>query len=113
MDVLHGQGVAQSEGDAVVLTQVGQPVPGEHTLDSDHQVLAVGLDRAEESGGVGRQVLLEDGLALVVDDVQEHGPGVQIDAAVKSVRMVVGHIWSSPVTGRPDPASWLGSHALP
>ena len=83
--MLHGQGVAEGEGDALVLAQVGQPVPGEHALGADDQVRAERLDGVEEHGRVGRQVLLEDGLALVVEDVGEHGPGVQIDAGVKSV----------------------------
>jgi hypothetical protein len=113
VDVLHGQGVAEGERDALVVTQVGQPVPGEHALAADDQVLAVGLDRPEERLRVGGQVLLEDRLALVVQDVDEHGPGVQVDAAVKSVLAIVGHLMPSPVTGRPDPASWLGGTTPP
>ena len=68
----HGQGVTQGERDALVVTEVGQPVPGEHALAPDHQVLAERLDRAQEGVGVGGQVLLEDRLALVVEDVGEH-----------------------------------------
>ena len=55
--------------------------------------LRYGLIGVEEGVGLGRQVLLEDGLALVVEDVDEHGPGVQIDAAVESVLAVVVHVW--------------------
>jgi hypothetical protein len=36
----------------------------------------------------------------------KHASGVQIDAAVKSVLLVVDHLLSPQVTGRPDPASW-------
>ena len=47
-------------------------------------------------------------LARVVEDVDVQAPGVQIDAAVESVRLVVAtHLVASVVTGRPDPASWL------
>jgi hypothetical protein len=41
--------------------------------------------------GVGGQVFLEDGLALLVEDVREHAPGMQIDATVELVRLVVVH----------------------
>jgi hypothetical protein len=85
VDVLHGQGVAEGERDLLHFAQVGQPVPGEHALDADHQVRAVRGDGVQEGGRVGRQVVGEDRLALVVEDVDEHGPGVQIDPAVKSV----------------------------
>jgi hypothetical protein len=89
VDVLHGQGVAQREGDGLVLAAVGQPVPGEHALAADDEVLTAGLDRLQEGGGLGGQVLLEDRAAGVVKDVGVHAPGVEIDAAVKSVRPVV------------------------
>ena len=75
--------------------QDGEPVPGEHALAPDDEVLAVRLDGPEEGGGVGGQVLLEDGPALVVEDVGEQAPGVEIDAAVESVGLVVDHV-SSP-----------------
>jgi hypothetical protein len=45
--------------------------------------------------------------ALVVEHVGKHASGVQIDAAVESVLLVVVHAHVLLVTGRPDPASWL------
>ncbi len=38
---------------------------------------------------VGGVVTVQDGLALGVDNAQVHAPGVQIDAAVESVALVV------------------------
>ena len=53
------------------------------------------------------QVAVEDGLAPGVENVDVQAPGMQIDAAVESVRLVVAtHLVASVVTGRPDPASW-------
>ena len=89
--VLDGQGVAEGEGDLLGLAQVGQPVPGEQALAPDDEVLAIRLDRVEELVGVGRQVFFEDGLALPVEDVREHGSGVQIDAAIEFVLLVADH----------------------
>jgi hypothetical protein len=40
---------------------------------------------------IGGQVLLEDGLALVVEDVDKHASGVQVNATVKLVLSVVVH----------------------
>src|SRR5207245_1893731 len=54
-------------------------------------------------------VLVEDDLALAVEDAQVHGPGMEIDAAVESVLAVVeAHTWSSLGMGpAPEPVSWL------
>ena len=39
------EGMAQDELDPLLGAEIGQPVPGENALDSDHQVLAKGFDR--------------------------------------------------------------------
>jgi hypothetical protein len=89
VDGLHVQGVSEDEGDLLVLAQVGEPVPGEQALAGDGEAFAAGGDGAEEGFGCGGESLSEDGLALVVEGVQGEGPGVQIDAAVESVLLVV------------------------
>ncbi len=56
----------------------------------------------------------EDG-ALVVADAEVHGPGMEIDAAVKSVLLVVeshDHCLSLDGAGL-EPASWLKRASLP
>lgn len=45
---------------------------------------------------------------------EKHVTGMPIDAAVELVRLVVIHDFMSlRVTGRPDPASWLGGYTPP
>ena len=77
--------MAQDEGDGLVLAQVGEPVPGEHALAADDQAVAEGRDGVEKGLGLGGKIRLEDGLAGVVENVDVHASGVQIDAGVKSV----------------------------
>ena len=81
--------MAEHKEDVLILAQVGEPVPGEHALAADDQAVAPGGDGVEEGVGAGGQVLLEASLALGVQDVQVHGPCVQIDAAVGCVGLVV------------------------
>jgi len=70
--------------------------------DAD-QPVAEELHGVEKDFGLGGQVLLEVGLALVVEDVGEHASGVQIDASVESVwSFVDAHLVASVVTGRPS-----------
>jgi hypothetical protein len=81
--------VTEDQGDAFVCAQVGEPVPGEHALATDDEVLAKGLDGIEKGVGLGRQIAFEDGLAFGAEDVHEHGSGRPIDAAIELVRFVV------------------------
>src|SRR5262249_19098611 len=112
----HVECVTEHEGDALVLTEVGEPVPGEHALDSHNESFAKGLNGVQEGLRVGWQILLQARLAVVVEDVQEQCSCVQITAGIESVGLVVklhGHglRWRGAVVsfgvGRPEPASWL------
>src|SRR5262249_57799791 len=92
----HVQGMAQDKRDRLLGAEVGEPVPAEQALDGDDQPLAEGFDGGQEGIGPRRQVLVVDHLAVRIEDAQVHGPGMQIDAAVKSVRLrVETHTWSS------------------
>jgi hypothetical protein len=83
---LHVEGVAENEGDVVLSTQVGEPVPAEDALGADDEVSPVGRDGFEKELGVRREITVEELLAaLVVEDAQVHGASVQIDAAVVSM----------------------------
>ena len=88
MDGLHVQGVAEDEGNAVLVAQVGEPVPGEHAFDGHGQAVTVGRDGVEEGTGVGGIVFVQNGLAGGIEDAQVHTSGVQIDAAIESVRLL-------------------------
>lgn len=74
--------MAEHEGQRVVCADVGEPVPGEHALATDDDAGAKGSDGVEEGRGARRQIALEDGLALLIEDVAVHGPCMEIDAAV-------------------------------
>jgi hypothetical protein len=81
--------VAQHEGKALLVTEVGEPVPGKHALTGDGQSLAERADSAEEGLGAGGEGLLEDDVASGVEDAQGECPGVQIDATIESVGLIV------------------------
>jgi hypothetical protein len=82
VDRPHEQGVAEDELDALPAAQIGQPVPGEDALGGDHEVVTVGRNGREKGLGAALQVLVEEDLALPVEDADVHGLCVQIDAAV-------------------------------
>ena len=84
VDGFHGPGVAEGEGDVGVAAGVGEPVPAVHALAADDEAVAEGLHGSEEGLGGGGQVAGEAFLAVAVEDEEEEGPGVQIDAGVES-----------------------------
>ncbi len=77
--------MAEHEGDLLALAQVGDPVPGEHALDADHQAVAKGRDGLEQRFWAAGQVPVEDGVAVLVENADVHAPGMQVDAAVESM----------------------------
>ena len=89
MDGLHGEGVAQDEGNALTGAEVGQPVPGEDPFDADHQVLAVGGHRLQKRFGPCLHLPVEQDLPVPVQDAEVHGAGVQVDATIKLVLLGV------------------------
>ena len=57
--------------------------------------------------GVGDKVFVEDDLAAVIEDAEVPGPGMQIDAAVESVLLVVEAQGVLRRSGwGPEPAAW-------
>src|SRR5579872_6037900 len=84
VDGFHGPGVTEDEGDVLVAAGVGQPVPAVHALAGDEQAVTEGSDGLEEGTRSGGQVASEDDLTVAVEDDEEEGPGVQIDASVES-----------------------------
>jgi hypothetical protein len=89
VDGLHVQGVAKHELDPFPAAEVRQPVPREHALDRDHEVVAVRRDGLEERLGTAPHVLVEEDLALPIEDAQVHGLRMQIDPAVVLMAFVV------------------------
>ena len=89
VDGLHVQGVAEDEGDLLLVAQVGEPVPGEHALAGDDDVGAEGRQHVEQQLLLGGHLLLQDDVAGLVEDADGQQPCVQIDAAVELVWLVV------------------------
>ena len=86
---LHVERMAQHERDVLAGAQSGQPVPGEHALHADDELLAVEADGVEEQVGSRGQVTMNECFARLVDDADVHCLGMQIDAAVECVLLCV------------------------
>jgi hypothetical protein len=83
MDGAHVQGMAQDKGNIFILTQISQPVPGEHTFSADNNILPVLPDGPEKGFRIGPDVSVQDSFTLPVEDAQIHFVGVQVDSTIK------------------------------
>ena len=81
--------MAENEGDVLLDTEIGDPVPGEHAFDSDHDVLTEGSNDAEKSFRVCVDVLMNPDIASGVEDTDKHILGMQVDSTIKLVLLGV------------------------
>jgi len=80
--------VYEDEGDLVLGTKVGQPVPGEDAFDTDDDIFTQRFDGFEKRLWLGLHVFVQDNFPFTVLDTEVHRSGVQVDAAI--VLMGVG-----------------------
>ena len=89
MDSLHIEGMTEDERDTFVGTEVGEPVPGAHTLDRHDNPLSIRGNGLQKGLRSGFHIAMHHDLAIVVQDADIHSAGMQVDAAVKWVLLVV------------------------
>ncbi len=85
MDGLHREGLPEPTGHAFASTEVSKPRPGKEACDTDDQIGPVGRNGFEKRFWASRHVPVHQDLAILVQDAEGHGAGMQSDAAVKWV----------------------------
>src|SRR5215510_8125841 len=86
MDGLHIEGMPKDERDTFVGTEVGEPVPGEHTLDRHDKPLSIRVNGVQKGLRSGFHIAMYQDLAVLVEDAEVHRTGMEVDTAVKWVR---------------------------
>jgi len=81
--------VTEKELDALVLAEVRQPVPGEHALDADNQVVAKAFDGLQEFVRLGSHIAMQSLVSVTIENAQIHPLGVQVHATIKLILPVV------------------------
>jgi len=84
MNGLEVERMSQDEMDAGVRTGIGEPIPAEHALGADRQIVAIGRDEFEE---IGEVIVFDVGVyelfAVAIQHADIHLAGVQINSAVE------------------------------
>jgi len=68
--------MAQNEGDVFLGTEIGDPVPGEHVFDGNHDVLTEGSNDAEKSFRVCVDILMNPDIASGIKYTDKHSLGM-------------------------------------
>jgi hypothetical protein len=89
VDGLHVEGVPKDRRQPLSSTQVSTPVPREETFDSDDNSLSIGGNGLEQRLRACGQIPMYHDLAVVIQNTDIHGAGMQIDAAVTLVLLGV------------------------
>src|SRR5262249_11673138 len=99
VDGLHREGMPQDKGHALLSPEVSEPVPGEDTLDRDHQAVTVGGNGLEEGVRSGLHVAVHEDCSLLAHNADVHTAGMPVDTTVKLMLFrVESHRVSSVVT---------------
>ena len=85
VDGLQREGMTEDESDALVGTQVSEPVPGAQARDGHDETLSRRGQSVQEGLRVGLHGAVHEPLAALVENADVHGTGVEVDAAGKWV----------------------------
>lgn len=88
--------VGEDDVDAVLHTEVGEPVPAEDALDADGEILAVGRDGLKEGLAPAGDAPVKHDRPVLVEDAKVHGARVQVDPAVVAVLAAIESYGSPP-----------------
>jgi len=85
VDCFHVEGMTEDEGDVLLDTEIGDPVPSKHTFYSDHDVLTERGNDTKKSFRVCVDILMNPDIASGVEDTDKHILGMQVDPTIKLV----------------------------
>ena len=83
---LHGEGMPAHDGNPLLRPESSPPLPGEQTVDTDDDILALGRDGFEERCWRGWHVTVPQKRPSLVHEAEGHRAGVQVDATITLVR---------------------------
>ena len=76
VDGPHIEGMAEDEGNPLCLAEISDPVPGEHALHADDDILAEGVNHAKEGLLAGPDVPVQADDPFPIQDAEIHFVGV-------------------------------------
>ena len=78
----HVEGMTEDERDPFLLTQIGQPVPGESTFNGDQEIVLILFDHFQKQFPVSTDISVQEDFSSPVNDAEIHGFCMQVDSAI-------------------------------
>src|SRR5438093_11691617 len=79
----------EDKGNLFLGAEIGEPVPGKDTFNSDDQILTIGCNSLEKDFRTGFHIAMQQDLAVLVEDTHVHAASMQINAAIRFVLLGV------------------------
>jgi hypothetical protein len=96
VDGFHLERVTQDDSTPLLGAEIGEPIPGEETLDGHDKPLAVWSNGREKRFRGGFHMAGQKNVAIMAQDADRHGAGMQVETAGNGVlRGVEAHEVSS------------------
>jgi hypothetical protein len=90
----------KDKGNPFLDIEICDPIPREHALHGDDDVLPIRVNSLEENLPIGDNVSMQSDFSCLIKDAEIHFVGMQIDSAIKFVLFSVkSHLVSSFVVG--------------
>jgi hypothetical protein len=81
--------VSKGEWDMMLGTEISYPVPAENTFHADNDIIEKRENQVKEQFRISFDVFVNHDFSFVAENADIHFPGMQIDAAVILVLIVV------------------------
>ena len=85
MDGFPVERVPKDKRNAFAGTQIGKPLPREDAFDADDTILSIGRNSLEKGVWPRWHIPVHKDLAILVQDAEVHGTGMQVNATIKCV----------------------------
>jgi|TARA_R110002033_G_C3869271_1_gene237069 hypothetical protein len=89
MNGLHIKGMTENKNNALVFTEIGNPVPAVHAFNPDDKIVQVGFDQMQQRFWFGWNLFMQKGFTLLIHDADVQATGMKINATVVAMSAIV------------------------
>ena len=85
--------MTENESNALVFTEISDPVPAVHAFGADDQIVQARFDQMKQRFWFGWNLFMQKGFALLIQDADIQATGMQINSTVVTMSAIVKVHW--------------------